>query len=500
MFGKLFDKRAAREKWDSRLVWFRLRYLESEGPTRCIRLLSRSHACGRVALYYRPGEAVSQLYLGVPATYVRLLHHIAADFGFSLKPKPPEIEIPAAERLAAVADLPWDEPFVAHVTNEFAFASAVGDESKPGSYLPQPPSAEPGRGTTTWSLPGNPLPGLTAQPSWNGQQPPAHLLAAEPDSQCWLLGWSYTGIPLQLSGQVNIYGRRGAVAEWLTHQVSHMVAVNPANLVVIDGAGDLVPILKRKAAVTRLLGTQLAYVDIDGAPLVNGFNPLATVPGETDKEMVQRWQRWFQGMDVHPQSIQLLSQAQQGGVTDIPSLRKWLKQIERHGQNVAVSSLGMALNRLATNRTLREWLEWPTNRFEVLPEGALLFACKGTSWDRQQLLRAVFLATMQATNTRLIIHGFRWKATDTTCLEGREQTIVSNGPPLANSTIVLTESNIQDTTMLKKRFLGANARMGENLELLRLGEGIVVAGNDILFTTWDNRAGRMNHSTFGQGS
>ena len=57
----------------------------------------------------------------------------------------------------------------------------------------------------------------------------------------------------------------------------------------------LVPRLKRKAAVTRLLGEQLAYVDMDGTSLANGFNPLAAVPGETEEALLQRWQRWFGG-------------------------------------------------------------------------------------------------------------------------------------------------------------------------------------------------------------
>ena len=62
MFKKLFSNRATREKWETRLVWFRLRYLAPEGPTRCLKLLSRPQARGRVAIYYRPGEAVSRLY------------------------------------------------------------------------------------------------------------------------------------------------------------------------------------------------------------------------------------------------------------------------------------------------------------------------------------------------------------------------------------------------------------------------------------------------------
>lgn len=484
MFEKLFDKRAAREKWDGGLVWFRLRYLEFAGPTRCINLLSHAQACGRVALYYRPGEAVSQLYLGVPETRVRLLQQMVADFGFSLKPKPPEIEIPSAQRLAAATDLPWDKPFVAHVVNEFAFVSLVEDENRKGAYLPQPP-VEAGRGAAMWGLPVSPLPGLTAQSSWNGQQSPTHLVATEPDPRRWLLGRSCTGTPLHVSGRVNIYGRQEATADWLVHQVRQMVAINYTNLFVIDGAGDLVPRLKRKAAVTRLLGEQLAYVDIDGAPLATAFNPLAAVPGETEEERVQHWQCWFQGMNVYPLGIQLLIQAQQEGVEDIPSLRKWLKQVERQGQYAAVSSLTIALKRLTASRTLREWLEWPVNRFEVLPEGALFFACKGTEWDRQQLLRAVLLGAMQIRSARLIVHGFPWKSVDATYLGSHEQIVISNGPLLSKSTIILTECHTQDIAPLTARFLASGAGLGENLELLGRGEGIVIADDDVFFTTWN---------------
>lgn len=489
MFKKLFGKRAVREKWDAGLVWFRLRYLEPEGPTRCINLLSRSQACGRVALYYRPGEAVSQLYLGIPETHVRLLQRMVADFGFSLKPKPPEAVIPVAQRMTAVTALPWDAAFVGHIANEFAFVSLVEGEKKSGVYLPERPSGEAGRGPATWCLPDNPLPGLTLRPSWNGQQPPAHLVATEPDPRRWLLGRSQSGIRLHVSGRVNIYGRQEAVADWLVHQVAQMVTLDHTNLVVIDGAGDLVPRLKRKAAVTRLLGERLAYVDIDGASLVNGFNPLAAAPGETESAMVQRWQHWFQGMNVHPQGIQLLARAQQDGVGDIPGLRKWLKQVERQGQYTAVSSLGMALNRLTASRALREWLEWPANRFDILPEGALFFACKGAGWDRQQLLRAVLLGGMQVEGVRLIVHGFPWKAADTAFLGAQERVVVSNGPLLPDSAIILTECHTHGVVALAGRFLASDVRLGENLELLGRGEGIVIVSDRVFFTAWHTKDG-----------
>ncbi|MCP5013084.1 MAG: hypothetical protein GY942_24160, partial [Aestuariibacter sp.] len=212
-------------------------------------------------------------------------------------------------------------------------------------------------------------------------------------------------LPLQVNGRVNVYGRQEAVADWLVHQVVQMISISPANLVVIDGRGDLVPKLKRKAAVTRLLGTQLAYLDMDGTSLAGGFNPLAAVPGEDAESQVQRWQQWFQGMAVHPQGIQLLGQAHADGVGDLPALRKWLKQQERQGQYTAVSSLGMAMNRLTASRKLREWLEWPTNPYEILPEGSLFFACKASGWDRQHLLRSVLLSVMQVEGVYLIVHG-----------------------------------------------------------------------------------------------
>ncbi|MAU00616.1 MAG: hypothetical protein CL608_26020 [Anaerolineaceae bacterium] len=500
MFKKLFGKRVAREKWDAGLVWFRLRYLELEGPTRCINLLSRSQACGRVALYYRPGEAVSQLYMGIPETHVRLLQRMVADFGFSLKPKPPEVAIPVAGRMTAVTDLPWDSAFMAHIADEFAYVSLVEGENKGGFYLPEPVSGKPGRDPATWRLPDDLLPGLTLRPSWNGQQPPAHLVATEPDPGRWLLGRSQSGTPLHVSGRVNIYGRQEAVADWLVHQITQMVTLDHTNLVVIDGAGDLVPRLKRKAAVTRLLGEQLAYVDIDGASLANGFNPLAAAPGEPEAAMVQRWQRWFQGMNVHPQGIQLLARAQQEGVGDIPSLRKWLKQIERQGHYTAVSSLGMALNRLTASRVLREWLEWPANRFDILPEGALFFACKGSGWDREQLLQAVLLGAMQVADVRLVVHGLRGKAVPMAHVGSQERIVVSNGPRLPGSAIILTECHAHGIAALTSRFLANDARLGENLELLSRGEGIVIVDDGAFFTTWNGRVESEKMTSFGAPS
>ncbi len=482
LWPKLFSDRRTREKWEAELVWFRLRYRDPTGPTRCLKLLSRPAACGRIALYYQPGT-VSQLHLGIPETHTRLLRRMAEDFGLFLKPMLDETTAPPIGRLVAVSELPWSQPFVCHVVAEMLHVGLVDDERSRGAFLPQP---RPAPRVTGWHLPATPPPGLTTVPSWNGQEPPTQLRATVPDAQSWLLGRSRTGLPLQAPGRINIYGRQEAAAGWLTHQISQMMAIDPANLVVIDGAGDLVSHLKRKAIVTRLLGEQLVYLDMDSASLTNGFNPLATVPGESEKELVERWQRWFQGMNVHPQGVALLAQARQEGVEDILGLRKWLKKAEREGQYVAASSLGLALNRLTSSRSLREWLEWPTNRFDILPAGALFFACKGLSWDRHQLLCGVLLAALAVPNARIIVHGFPWKMLKGDVLQRHERTIITNGPPLPDNTTILVENFPQHVATLTNRFLADDAQLGENLTLLGPGEGIALTEGEAVYTTWNS--------------
>jgi hypothetical protein len=255
--------------------------------------------------------------------------------------------------------------------------------------------------------------------------------------------------------------------------------LDPANLVVIDGAGDLVPRLKRKAAVTKLLGKELVYVDMDGPALAGGFNPLAAAPGETETALVGRWQRWFEGMNV--QGIQLLAQARQDGVEDIPALRKWLKQAARASSlsRSDVSNLDMTLNRLTVG--LREWLEWPANRFEILPGGALFFACKGTGWARQQLLRAALLGAMQVEGVRLVVHGFPVD------LNGQAQIVTSNGPLLPHSVKILTGSDPAAAAKLAAVFSNGNPLLAETLEILPSDQAILVDQGDIRLISWSKR-------------
>ncbi len=470
-------------QWEAGLVWFRLRYADAVGLVKCINLLSRPTACGRVALYYEPNTAVSHLYLGIPQTYLRLLQRMMNDFGFSVKPKLLDVEVPAGMRLTAALELPWDKPFWAHIVDECAFVHVIGAGRHTGSYFPRPSVLDIRDKRSAWEMADPPPVGMTVRPSWEGETIPNHLIATEPDTHKWLLGRSATGVPIHVDGCVNLYGRQEAAAAWLVQQVSRMLAANHANLVVIDGAGDLVPQLKRKTAVTRLLGEQLTYIDMDGNALLTGLNPLAAVPGEMEADMLRRWQMWFQGMHIPPQSTELLVQAWQDGAADIPALQKWLKRRERQGADTAVSALTDVLNRLMAGRDVRDWLAWPINPFEILPQGRLLFACQATNWRRQQLLQAMLLAVQQVPNLRLVVHGIPWFSGR---VGGVTKEVISNGPLTNNnSTVILTESHAKGVVTLANRFLAGDVRLIENLELLRAGDSIVICQNDIFFATWN---------------
>ena len=105
--------------------------------------------------------------------------------------------------------------------------------------------------------------------------------------------------------------RSESVAAWLRRLIAHLLATEPAGLIVIDGAGDLVPVLKRQELVTRRLGRGLTYVDIDSMA-VGASSPLAPLGGETANATLQRWQHWFAHMDVHPVGLALLAGATGG--------------------------------------------------------------------------------------------------------------------------------------------------------------------------------------------
>jgi hypothetical protein len=287
-------------------------------------------------------------------------------------------------------------------------------------------------------------------------------------------------------------GRPEAAAGWLVRQITHMIAADPGSLVVIDGSSDLVPRLKRQAVVTRLLGKRLAYLDLAGPALSGGFNPLAAVPGENEAARLDRWRRWFEGMGVPSPGLSLLARAMDEGAADIPGLRKWLRRPENRLQQPASAGLVLALNRLAADPDLADWLAWPVNGYDILPAGALFFACRSESWAGQQLLRGVLLAALARPETRLVIHGFPWAAGDVELLvddlqspAGDRPVLVSNGPLLPDSTILLGQCSQVGAETLADRFLDADPLLVENLQLLGRHEVLVLgdgsAGRRMVF-------------------
>lgn len=475
--------RITQQQWVDSLVWFRLRYLETAGPTHCLRLLSRPQACGRIALCYQPGNPLSRLYVGLPATETPLLQRMAADFRFSLQPTTQEEVPPLPTQLSPAAALPWTHPFQAQVVNEMPFVDAA-------NTAPSPPTE-----ATNWKLPVNPPPGLTLQPVWSQTLPLTTLTSGAPDANRWLLGRTPDGALLQVDAPVNVYGQAVAVAEWLTAQVTQTVSLNATSLVVVDGAGDLVPRLKRQAAVTQRLEDSLVYVDIDNPTLSPGFNPLAALPGEDAGTTLRRWQRWFAGMGVPSAARICLSQAQQAGVTDLPGLHRWLQQAARQGMLPVSRSLESLFAQLQAGTGLQSWLAWPLDRFTTLPGGVLLFACRANDWARQQLLRAVWLAAQDLGQfgkpVRIVGHGLPWVMMDGTSTEMPApplvRRLISNGPLQADSVIVLVQSSLPQQSLLAERFLAENAQWQENLALLRRGEGVVVTDNGMALTSWRGR-------------
>jgi hypothetical protein len=470
----------ARQAWDQAVIWQRLRFLNSGDLQKCLLWLSQS---GRVALYYAGPGPIHQLYIGVTAVHLPTLTRMAQDYGFLLREKLPSVTIPAVTRMIPTATLPWEEEFLAHIVNGALYVSLAAEENKAGSYFPQP---EKLTSNPNISLP-QIQPGLTLRPSWNGQRLPGALTAAAPDPTQWLLGRSREGTPLQTAGRLNLYGQTDSLSEWLSPMIGHALAQNHANLVVIDGSGTLVPRLKRRETVTRLLGEHLLYLDMDSVIVANGFNPLAPAPGETEPDTLRRWQAWLAGMGVPQSGLNMLPKAQVEGVQTIPDLRKWIDSPDQRHQTPAVTRLKQALDKLCAARVIQEWLDWPTNPFAILPDGALLFSCQGQGkWDRHHLLHAILLGSLNSPGARIIVHGFPWREIEMSAQnQNHPHLVISNGPPLAEATTILVSSTPAGTQRLAGQFFPGDDLMLENLHLLQPREGVVLSGNTAVLVTWN---------------
>ncbi|MBK8989714.1 MAG: hypothetical protein IPM39_27260 [Chloroflexi bacterium] len=513
------------QRWETAVAWFRVRYREASGVGRSARLLSGPVAGGRVALRYQPG-AVAQLWLGVPLLYAPLLWQMADDFGFVLHQE----TVPPAEPelLAAAADLPWERPFTAHIVDGSLFVS--GEETG-GAYLPSPNGVK----QTDWRLPEPPPVGMGLAAAWQPAEPPADLLPTSGEGDSWLLGWNQAGQMLAGPGRVNLYG--ATAADWLVAGLTQTIAAGHGGLVILDGVGDLAPRLKRKPAVTRLLGRgaaegdRLHYLDIDGAAVIDGFDPLAAVSGESESRRRARRRQWFRLMGVHRTGLTLLDEAPLG---DLNGLQKWLAAPARQRRGAAAGSLEAAVGRLMADRQVRQWLEWPADRYGGLPQGALIFGCRGQEWARRQLLLAALLAACAVPGVRLVLHGLPWGELEELELEreleeelelereleeegeeseedeeddeddedderggggrvGREMrrgrgwrrpVLLSNGPLLSGSLPVLTASEPEHTARLARRFLADDPVLTENLHLLPPGEGLVCHESGLHHTRW----------------
>lgn len=479
------NDRHAREAWEAGLSWFRLRYLDSRGLRRALRLLSSARPCGRVALYYLPDDNVSRLYIGVPAAQVAVLQRMSADLQFMIQRSGAWQPLPIMP-LTAAERLPWERPFYAHLVEGRLFLARDADTQGEGAYLPPAP-----RGTAAPAVGRFPQPapaGLSLEASWNGQRAPAELRRSDGRTG-WPLGRSCDGVSLVAGPVVNVYGSDNSPAGWLAHLVEYLLREESSGLIVLDGKGDLVPTLKRKPAVTRLLGPQLLYVNVDGETVSGGFNPLAATPGEGEGETVQRWRQWFGGMGVHREGLQLLARAMAGGVADIATLARWLQRPQQQPFAAGVAALQTALRRMQRDPVVREWFSWPTNIFGSLPQGNLLLSCRDGGWPRQQLLRAALLAALSLREARLIIHGYPWSAEGfgDVLPETAAQILLSNGPRLQESAVVLTRSAAPAAAKLAAQFLSGDALREEQMQLLRTGEALVVQGKEAIYARWPQK-------------
>jgi hypothetical protein len=475
----LRSDRKARAEWDAGLRWFRLRYEDAADPRRAIELLSGRPAAGRVALVFLPGTEVSRLYVGIPERHTATWQRLARDFAFSVRREEPMVAQQVMP-LAPVANLPWERAFVAHVVENCAF---IDTPEEPGRYLPRPGMAA----MSSWQLPADPPAGLALRPTWNGHlSVPPSFTTGETGRRGWPLGRSPDGTLFSVTGPVNVYGGQDAAAAWLVQLIAHLLDTDPAGLIVLDGAGDLVPVLKRKELVTRRLGQELAYVDIDSLAVGTGFNPLAPLSSETAAATLRRWQHWFEGMGVYPAGLQVLEAAQKAGVADIPGLERWLERPEQQHRPEATHRIQAVLKRLLADPHLREWLSWPTHPFAGLQPGALLFACTAGSWARHQVLTAARLAALQIPGARLVLHGLPWQEWPANEPSDLGRAMVTNGPLSPAATVLLAASEPPGSAILARRFLRESEWWQESLQLLDHGEGIILDNGAVTLASWKN--------------
>lgn len=396
MMRKLFSKdKQARLVWDEQAVWYRVRYTDPTAVRKCLHWLSSAQTVGRVALWQQVMPDITRLHIGIPPTGDTVLHRMAADYHFSLQPKLAQVSLPPAVKMAPLtaADLPWEVSFIAHIVGGRPFVALVADGvPHQGAYLPALPDHKRHLPVPDWTVPA-PRRGTSRQPVWppvNGAH--SDLAATSPQPQKWLLGRDARGTPLQAGGCLNLYGDESEAAAWLAHMAGQLIRLNPCNLIVIDGRGNLAPQLKRTPSILRLIGDRLQYMDMD-------------------------------------------------------------------------------------------------NPFRLLPDGALLFACRCDGWARRQLLNAILLGALHSPDARLILHGIPWRHLPVYRLPQKAggAIITSNGPLFSEGKVILVRCHqVEAAALLATRFFPDNVQMGENVHLLRRGESVVISNGEPVYTTWND--------------
>jgi hypothetical protein len=320
---------------------------------------------------------------------------------------------------------------------------------------------------------------MTVQATWQEHgELPIELLARWQETDRWLLGKTAENIPLSTDKPLNIYGGSERVADWLLAQVQHQVHASAGNLVVIDGKGNLVPRLKRKASIIERLGSHIAYFDLDNQNNSTGFNPLALLPGERETAVLARWAEWLGSMGGEC-TAELLQPAWNKGVRGVPQLRQWLALPDQQ-QEPIYAPLRQGIESLCKTRRVREWLDWPKGCFPKLPEGITLFACQATGPAEKHILNSVVLGAMQA-EARVVLHGFPWQTFSQHPILNYSHVVLTNAPPIAEGLAVLVQSNPHRASALAQQFFPTQADVAaETLILLQPGESLLV-------TPWQNR-------------
>ena len=475
MWGRQRKQLRQRQNWEADLTWFRVRYCDDTRVSKALTLLSSVDAASRVALRFVPASqtTLAMFFVGIESYFCPLLEKMALHFEFMLTLQ--ESADFSLVPLATVRQLNWQSAFDAHLLNGCLFASNSTDG---GRQMLFPQLTDHDALSCGLQLPSRPQAGLSRTPSWPSTQLPAHLLNSAKGFR-WPLGYAADGQLLSVEGKVGVFGRNDAVARWLVNQVLTTIKSDPSNLIVIDGRGDLVPQLKRKATITRLLDKGIRYIDFDSNALPTGFNPLARVDGESKGDRLKRWQAWFASMNVHSDCNHLLAAAYEDGVDNLPTLRHWLNNHQHQIQQVPVASLASVLNRLLTDVRLREWFEYPQTNDAMFPHGTFLFCCQAATTTRQYILQSVLLAALANPQHRIVLHGFPF--TNAVDFQALNDAVVSNYSTVDYALTVLVKQEDVDEILNDHPAIEQDKYLQENIWLLREGEAVAIQGVDAFF-------------------